>query len=258
MKKDQPVLTIGEVAKTIGITRRIIINYEDHGLIQADTRGEFDSGYRYYTMDTLVRIHTIRIFQKLGLSLDEIKQYLDDCSDLTPALKRLEMMRDELDINIERIRERLNPGAQMQIRITELSEYTAYCRTLRDTTLEDRTNHLRDTAYMAISSHGTDISKRMYFTECPLNDPELTTYYAAVPAGSVGEGIVQLPQVKALVKYHHGSYRNLFESRDELVAYAKANGIKLTGVCRHIFLEGPPQHKDPRNFITMVALLIEQ
>lgn len=257
MKNDQPMLTIGEVAKIIGITRRIIINYEDHGLIQSDTRGEFGSGYRYYTMDSLVRIHTIRAFQRLGLSLDEIKQYLDDCADLTPALKRLEMMRDELDRNIERIRERMNPGTQTQISITELPGYTAYCRTMRDVSVEDRTNHLRDTAYIAISSYGTDISKRMYFTEGSLKDPELVTYCAAVPAGTVGDGVVQLPPVKALTKYHHGSYNDLPSAREELIAYAKAKGIRLTGVCRSIFLEGPPQHKDPRNFITMVALLID-
>lgn len=258
MKKEQPMLTIGEVAKIIGITRRIIINYENHGLIQSDTRGEFGSGYRYYTMDSLVRIHTIRAFQRLGLSLDEIKQYLDDCADLTPALKRLEMMRAELDLNIERIRERINPGTQTQIRITELPEYTVYCRTLRSTSVADSTNHLRDTAYIAITSHGTNISKQMYFTERSFRDPDLITYCAAVSAGSVGAGIVQLPPVKVLAKYHHGSYDHLPGVHAELIAYAKANGIRLTGICRHIFLEGPPQHKDPGNFITMVALLVDE
>ena len=105
------LFTIGEVAKAIGITRRIIINYEDHGLISADSRGEDDKGYRYYSMDTLVRIRTIRNFQDCGLSLDEIKEYLTGGKDLTLALRRLEALRDELNLNIEKIRERIKTGS---------------------------------------------------------------------------------------------------------------------------------------------------
>ena len=39
--------------------------------------------------------------------------------------------------------------------------------------------------------------------------------------------------------------------------YAKENNIKLTGTIRHTYLEGPPQHTNPDNFITQVALIIE-
>ena len=258
MKSTQPLLTVGEVARIIGVTRRIIINYEDHGLIQADTRGEFDSGYRYYTMDSLVRIRTIRTLQRLGLSLNEIKRYLDDSADLTPALKRLEALREELDLNIERIRERMRHGDQAKISIMQLPEYTAYCKTYRDASVADRTNHLRDTAYTAVSGYGTDLSKRMYFTEFSLKDPDLVTYCAAVAAGSAGENVTLLPPSKGLARYYHGGYENLPAVREELLSYAKTNGIKLSGVCRHVYLEGPPQHKDPNNFITMVALLVDE
>jgi len=258
MKNNENLLTIGEIAKTIGITRRIIINYEAHGLIHADTRGEFDSGYRYYSMDTLVRIRTIRTFQNLGLSLDEIKEYLDDSADLAPALKRLETLREELDLNIERLRERMNQGEQGKIAITELPRHTVYRRTMRDLTVEARTKHLRDVAYTAVTAHGSDISKRMYFIEFPLEDTDLITYCACVPASSEGDCVVQLPPVKALTQYCHGAYENLPAVRARLLAYAKEHKIRLNGTCRHVYLEGPPQHKDPQKFITMVALLLDE
>lgn len=37
---------------------------------------------------------------------------------------------------------------------------------------------------------------------------------------------------------------------------AKATGIPLEGVSRHIYLDGPPRHKDPRKFIAQLALPI--
>ena len=42
-----------------------------------------------------------------------------------------------------------------------------------------------------------------------------------------------------------------------LFEYAKENGITLSGKCRHIYLEGPPQHKDKKKFITQIIAIIE-
>ena len=258
MKQNETLLTIGEVAKIMGITRRIIINYEEQGLIFADTRGEFGKGYRYYSMDTLVRIRTIRAYQELGLSLGEIKNYLDDNTDLEPAIERLEALRQQLDLNIERLRERVNKSGNQEIVITELPQCSVYSKTLKNSDIETKTNQMRDIAYMAMSSHGADVSGRMYFTRYPLYDSENITYCAIVPFGTKGGNIEKLSKVKAIAKYHHGRYETILETRDELVRFAKENRIDLSGECRHIYLEGPPQHKNPENYITMIALLLSE
>ena len=71
---DKNLFSIGEVAKAAGITRKTILNYEIKELITPDKKtGE--TGNRYYTIDTFTQIRTIRIFQNLGLSLNEIKEY---------------------------------------------------------------------------------------------------------------------------------------------------------------------------------------
>ena len=258
MNKKPSLLTIGEIAKMLGITRRIIINYEDHGLIQPDSRGDFDSGYRYYSMDSLVRIRTIRALQNFGMSLDEIRGYLDGSADLAPALKRLEALRADLDLGIQQLRERMRNGAKAQIHIAEHPARTIYYKTMRDTTVAQRTAHLREIAYTAMTIHGMEQAKRTYFTQMNLRDPSLVTYCAIIPDGSTGDDIACLPPARALTQYHHGSYEELPAVHKEMLSYAKAHNIRLTGVCRHIYLEGPPQHRDPQNFITVVALLLEE
>ena len=47
------------------------------------------------------------------------------------------------------------------------------------------------------------------------------------------------------------------EGRKRLVSYAEENNIKLTGVFRNIYLEGPPQHKDKKKFITQIIAIVE-
>ena len=106
MKKEKNLFSIGEIAKALGVTRRIILNYEQRGLIQPDIK-EGTTGNRYYTIDSFTKLRSIRIFQNLGLSLDEIRAYFNDSSDILPLIRRLEKLRDELNLNIEKLYERV-------------------------------------------------------------------------------------------------------------------------------------------------------
>ena len=99
MNRGKNLFSIGEIANLIHITRKIILNYEAKGLIKPDLK-EGAAGNRYYSIDTFTQIRTIRVFQNLGLSLDEIRDYFDDKIDLPPLIRRLESMRDELNLNI--------------------------------------------------------------------------------------------------------------------------------------------------------------
>ena len=116
-------MSMGEVSKCLGITRRIILNYEAKGLLHAD-RKEGTFGNRYYTADTLTRIRSIRVFQDMGLTLDEIRNYFDDGEDLTPLIARLEAMRNELNLNIEKLRIRVHSAENERIQHTTIPEQT--------------------------------------------------------------------------------------------------------------------------------------
>lgn len=253
--KEKNLFSIGEIAKAVNITRKTILNYETKGLIKPDKK-EGETGNRYYTIDTFTQIRTIRVFQDLGLSLDEIREYFNDSSDLQPMIQRLEKMRDELNLTIEKLKERtLTQGSRIEV-IT-IEPQTLYCRTYNSTSISDKTNLLRDTALEAMRKHGTDITKRMYFTEHFSNDPEKISCCVAIPAESDGEYVKKTPSLKAISIFHHGAYEEIPEVRKRLLDYAKENDIKLSGIFRNLYLEGPPQHKDKSKYITQLIAIIE-
>lgn len=253
MSDERRLLTIGEVAESVGITRRMILNYEDRGLVAPDMKNG-KNGNRYYTADSLTRIRTIRTFQDIGLTLDEIRSYYDGSSDLSAVLVRLETLRDKLDLNIKRLRERIQTKECFPVQFDTFPRQTIYRRTIRTATIEERTNRLRDVFLDAILQYGSSSGKRWLFIETPLDDPELISYCIAVPDGSRGKYIEELTTTQALCIYHHGSYSELPAVCNQLSAYADAHQIRLAGVCRRIFLEGPPQHKDPAKFITQIMM----
>ena len=252
---DRNLFSIGEIAKAVGITRKAILNYEIKGLIKPDQK-DGTSGNRYYTIDTFTQIRTIRVFQNLGLSLDEIREYFNDSSDLEPMIQRLEKMRDELNLTIEKLKERTQKKGDI-IREITIAPQTIYCRTYNSTSIADKTNLLRDTALEAMRLHGTDTTRRMYFTEYSANAPEEVSYCVAVPSESKGEYVSIIPELKAISFFHHGAYEEIPEARKRLLSYAEENNLKLTGVFRNIYLEGPPQHKDKSKFITQIIAIIE-
>ena len=249
------LFSIGEIAKAVGITRKVILNYETKGLIKPDKK-EGNTGNRYYTIDTFTQVRTIRVFQNLGLSLDEIREYFNGTTDLHPMIDRLEKMRDELNLTIEKLKERTNKQGDMVKEIT-IEPQTIYQRTYNTVTIADKTNLLRDTALEAMRAHGTDTTRRMYFTEHSVKSPTEIFYCIAVPQESEGEYIKHIPELKAISFFHHGAYEEISEARKRLVSYAEENDLKLTGVFRNIYLEGPPQHKDKNKFITQIIAIIE-
>jgi DNA-binding transcriptional MerR regulator len=253
MNFDKRLLSIGEVAKSINVTRRIILNYEAQGLLRPDVK-EGGAGNRYYTPDTLTRIRTIRVLQDLGLSLCDIRAYLDEDTDLHPIIARMEALRDELNLSIEKLRARLNTGEPPLIEQLLLPEQLVYRRVFRAVTVAEKKEHLRIVIPDAMRAYGSDTTRRMYFIEFPLDDPQEVAYCISVPGGSVGEYVCHQPETPALSLIHHGGYETLPAVRARMRAWAAEQGIALAGTCRHIYLEGPPQHKDPQKYITQVAL----
>lgn len=247
------LMSIGEAAKALGITRRIILNYESKGLLPPDKK-DGATGNRYYTADSVSKMRTIRILQNLGLSLDDIYAYYNGTNDLKPIISRLETLRDEINLNIEKLKERVKAENDFKIQTFTIPAQTIYRQTLYADTVEKKKEDLRNVFLTAMRQYGSDTSKRMFFIEYPLDNLDLISYCIAVPPESQGENLISIPEEKALGIFYHGNYESLPDVRDKIVAFAKENGISLKGSCRHIYLEGPPQHQDPKKFITQVAI----
>ena len=103
------VLTIGEVAKRVGLTPRTIRYYEDIGLLNSIRRVE--GGRRIYTDEDVRRLKFIKRLKLLGLTLDEMKEleelYLTYRSNervLPRLLELLDQHLTEIESRIQQLR----------------------------------------------------------------------------------------------------------------------------------------------------------
>jgi MerR family transcriptional regulator, copper efflux regulator len=68
-------MRIGQLAKRAGVTVQTIRFYEREGLLAPPSRTA--SGYRAYTINDLERVRVIRVCQKVGFTLKDVKVVLE-------------------------------------------------------------------------------------------------------------------------------------------------------------------------------------
>lgn len=72
-------LTIGQLSKQVGIPTKTIRYYEDIKLLQPAKR--MDNKYREYSKEDIARLRLIKQARALGLSLNEVKELVEECLD---------------------------------------------------------------------------------------------------------------------------------------------------------------------------------
>ena len=89
-------LTVGEVARTTGVTVRTLHHWESVGLLVPS--GRTASGYRVYDAEDLGRLARVLTYRELGLSLEAIGRLLDD-----PSVDAVTTLRRQHELLVERI-----------------------------------------------------------------------------------------------------------------------------------------------------------
>ena len=79
-------MTLREVCKMTGVSRRAIQGYERAGLVLPT--GKNERGYLLYDEDAMKRIRQIKFFQDMGFSIKEIKE-------ISNAPKQVQLMRTD-------------------------------------------------------------------------------------------------------------------------------------------------------------------
>ena len=102
--QDSLLLSSGEFAQMCNVSRELLIHYDKIGLLKP--KEVRDNGYRYYSLKQLYMFDVIRFFLDTGMSMKEIKEYLDNRSTelfLDNAQDSIEKMMRQRDIIDARI-----------------------------------------------------------------------------------------------------------------------------------------------------------
>lgn len=88
-------LKIGEFSKMMQVTVKTLRHYEQKGLLFPCEVDEW-TGYRYYNVEQMQRLGTIRGLQRQGFTLEEIKELLEDGAQM-PSIDQLTQKIEETE-----------------------------------------------------------------------------------------------------------------------------------------------------------------
>ncbi|MBD5807028.1 MerR family transcriptional regulator [Limosilactobacillus walteri] len=121
----QELMTISQFAKVVGTSRRTLIFYDQKGIFKPAKI--MTNGYRYYKYEQIYQINFILGLRELGLSVEEIKDYLNDSS--SEALnKKLSALKEKVQLrikNLQQVLTILNQKEENNLQLANVDFYVA-------------------------------------------------------------------------------------------------------------------------------------
>ena len=114
----QGFMTVGEVAKKMGVTVRTLQYYDKEGLLSPSAESE--GGRRLYTDKDLITLHQIISLKSLGFSLDDIKERLISLETPADVANALTEQADDIRQKIEQLQASLSAIEQLKTEVLQM------------------------------------------------------------------------------------------------------------------------------------------
>ena len=267
-------LKIGEFSQLMQVTVKTLRHYEQKGLLLPDEVDEW-TGYRYYSIDQMQKLQAIRDLQRLGFSLDEIKDLFKDNSHI-PSIRQLTEKIKETEAQLKQLITRRNRLLDWRNSRKEMKTMEKFSiQSLPEIIVASHREVLPD--YAAIGSMCVEIiapEMQRLGCKCPPpgycftieHDREYKPtdvdieYCEQVEEMGEDSAIIQfkrLPAVpKALCMKHVGPYERFHESYVEAFRYIEEHGYKPVGQFRTCYVDGVWNQEDPEKWLSIIQIPI--
>ena len=268
-------LKIGEFSQLMQVTIKTLRHHEQKGLLIPDEVDEW-TGYRYYSIEQMQKLQTIRDLQRLGFSLDEIKDLCDSYS-CTPTIDQLTEKIEETEAQLRQLiarRDRLLDWRNARKQMTTMEKFSI--QSLPEIIVASHREVLPNYAAigpMCVNKIGPEMQR--LGCKCPPpgycftveHDREYKPtdvdieYCEQVEEMGKDSAIIQfkrLPAVpKALCMKHIGPYERFYESFIEAFRYIDEQGYKPIGQHRTCYIDGVWNQEDPEKWLSVIQIPIE-
>lgn len=112
-------MTIGEVAKKMGVTVRTLQYYDKEGLLSPSKQSE--GGRRLYSNKDLIMLHQILSLKSLGFTLDDIKERLIKLETPKDVANALSEQADDIRNKIKNLQDSLKAIEQLKEEVLQMN-----------------------------------------------------------------------------------------------------------------------------------------
>lgn len=271
-KIDKGYIKSGEFAKISSVNKQTLLFYDKIHLFSPAFVDE--QGYRYYTFGQLDVFFTILALKTIGMSLEEIKAYIDTrtaettqelfekCIKKTRSkMNELETLADEMKKKIELL-ERARGVSCGEIYIEHHNKQHIYCSSYisDDASEMEKYSCLGSLiswriAHQLHSGHAVGGMVKKSFLENPEGEEtRYCRYYTVIDNPKEEKGNMVKPAGSYLVLYHKGPYDKTYLAYEQIVEYAAVHNLELGDYSYEESLIDEISECNPKEYITQITV----
>lgn len=236
--------TTNEFAKLCGVTKHTLFHYDEVGILKPDHVGE--NGYRYYQANQFYTFDIISVLQETGMSLREIKEYMENRGQenyLRLLLERRSAL-DEKIRQLERMGRLLDRAASMADFAGQrpagvpwiekrAESYVLEAPLPPDSTEVQRVQAMRE-HFSICRQDGLeeDLSIGAVAAREDILDGDfegIRAFFTCIPQWADSSRLVVRPCGSYAEILHHGSYWDMERSFRTLLAFIEEAGLSIAG-----------------------------
>lgn len=263
---------IGQFSRIGKVTIKALRHYEEQGLLEP-AHVDPSSGYRYYESAQLPRLHQVVALRQCGLSIAEIRGYLDGSDPVRLLQERRDRLEREVGEGLRRLssvrsylRALTEEGTMRhQVVVKALPEVLVFsCRMLvpsYDSYFDLIPALGREVLAANPGLEGVDDPPYCFieYHDGEYKDHDLDVEYCeAVRSPGVETAGIRfrtIPGVPtAACVLHQGPYSDLRAAYAAVFGWIDDNGFAVVGNPRESYLDGIWNHEDPANWLTEVQV----
>lgn len=259
-------LKIGDFARVGQVTVQTLRHYDELGLLKPAVV-DVGSGYRYYTMDQLPRLHRILALKDLGFSLEQIARLLEDDLPFAELRGMLRLKQNELRSQVQEGLDRLE-RLEARLHLIEQENRPLSYEVILKHVEPLRVASVRQIipSYWDEGPLWAELCNKLQKAGVTAGSPCLSLYHSGEPEIDAeacapiplniksipGLSIRTLPAVETMAStIHPGSFAGLANAYAELLKWIDAHGYKIVEPNREIYLRLPEDYsRQDQNAIT--------
>jgi DNA-binding transcriptional MerR regulator len=261
------MFTIGDFARHGRVSVRMLRHYDATGLLRP-AHVDQTTGYRYYTAAQLARLNRVIALKDLGLTLQQVREILDERVTTEELRAMLRLRRAELEaamsataLRLVQVEARLraieseghmptNDVVLKSVPAVRVAELTATAASFEPEDISPVIGPLYDELFRRLDAAGIIPAGPgvAYYEDAPEGGGRISVHAAVQVSAPLQDGAVQvldLPpsdQVAAIV--HRGSMDTVLPTAQTLAHWIDAHGYRSVGYPREINLECPENRDD--------------
>jgi DNA-binding transcriptional MerR regulator len=268
------MLKIGDFSSLAQVSVKTLRYYDERRLL-SPARVDSETGYRFYSVSQLSRLHRILALKDLGFSLEQIAKCLEEKVTAEQMRGMLLLRQAEQQARVEEEHDRLG-RLQSRIRLIE-QETSMPQEVILKEVPEQWIASVRETIpnYPSVGQLYprlfTGLGPAMaHMTMCVAlwHDPEHKESGVDAEAGvylqtpvEPGDGIrvYELQDCTAASVIHAGSYQRLPEAYDALLRWVASNGFQVAAPIRELYLHSSmPVRQDDVSYVTEIQVPVSK